>query len=106
MANSQFCTPKYEIELLNMDSEKCFIRDKSTREEEYLSHDLLVGADGIRSTIREALVKCHFVFELQISDIFNTFKAVHIQRPEAFYPRPRSRSCPLACPPSKRDLSA
>ncbi|KAL7531120.1 hypothetical protein ACHAXR_007291 [Thalassiosira sp. AJA248-18] len=98
--NSQFYTSKYETEILYVDSEnhRVLIRDKSTKEEEYLSYDLLVGADGVRSTVREALVKRHFDFELQVSDIFSTFKAVHIQRPEAM--KNNSMSVLPGCLPS------
>ena len=74
IAGSQFYTSKYETELLYVDSEnqRVLIRDKTTMHEEYLPYDLLVGADGIRSTVREALVKRHFDFELNVSDIFQT----------------------------------
>lgn len=100
MADGQFYKSKYETELLYVDSEnqRVLIRDKLTKEEEYLSYDLLVGADGMKSTVREALVKRHFDFELQVSDIFQTFKAVHIQRPEAL--SPNSMSILPGCLPS------
>mmetsp|Transcript_22990 Transcript_22990/g.49750 ORF Transcript_22990/g.49750 Transcript_22990/m.49750 type:complete len:259 (+) Transcript_22990:210-986(+) len=75
-------TCKYETEVLYVDSEnhRVLIRDKASKEEEYLEYDLLVGADGVCSTAREALVKCHFDFELEVSDISATFKAVDIVR--------------------------
>ena len=73
-------TCKYETEVLYVDSanRRVLIRDKASKEEEYLEYDLLVGADGVCSTAREALVKCHFDFELEDSDISATFKAVDI----------------------------
>lgn len=88
MQNSNFYTSKYETELLYVDSsnKRILVRDINTQREEYLEYDLLIGADGVRSTVREALVKKHFDFELQINDIFNEFKAVHIQRPDALSP--------------------
>lgn len=105
MANSSFYTPKYETEMLYVDSEnrRVLVRDKRTKEEEYLPYDLLVGADGIRSTVREALVKRHWDFELQVGDIFNSFKAVHIQRPDAL--SPTSISILPACIPSFNGIS-
>ena len=80
MANSSFYTSKYETEMLYVDSEnqRVLVRNKATKEEEYLLYDLLIGAGGIRSTVIEALVKRHWDFELQVGDIFQTFKAVHI----------------------------
>lgn len=73
-------TCKYETEVLYVDSEnhRVLIRDKASKEEEYLKYDLLVGADDVCSTAREALVKCHFDFELEVSDISATFNAVDI----------------------------
>jgi kynurenine 3-monooxygenase len=88
LEKSEYYTPKYETELLYVDHEKhrILLRDKATQVESYMSYDLLVGADGIRSTVREALVKKHFDFELQVGDIFSVFKAVHIERPESLSP--------------------
>ena len=76
---------KYDTEVLYVDdaNHRILTRNKATQEEEYISYDLLIGADGIRSTVRESLVKRHFDFELEVSDIFQTFKAVHIKRPES-----------------------
>lgn len=105
MANSSFYTSKYETEMLYVDSEnqRVLVRNKATKEEEYLLYDLLMGAGGIRSTVIEALVKRHWDFELQVGDIFPTFKAVHIQRPDA------SPSSPIsilpACIPSFNGIS-
>lgn len=79
---------KYETEMLYVDhtNHRVLVRNTRTSEEEYISYDLLVGADGARSTVREALVKKHFDFELSVGDIFQSFKAVHIARPEALSP--------------------
>jgi 2-polyprenyl-6-methoxyphenol hydroxylase-like FAD-dependent oxidoreductase len=79
---------KFDTEMLYVDhaNHRVLIRDKETNLEEYLHYDLLVGADGVRSTVREALVKRHFDFELKVSDIFQNFKAVHIERPEEVSP--------------------
>mmetsp|Transcript_13553 Transcript_13553/g.29467 ORF Transcript_13553/g.29467 Transcript_13553/m.29467 type:complete len:368 (+) Transcript_13553:199-1302(+) len=103
--NTPHYTSKYETDLLYVDSEnhRVLVRDKATKEEEYLSYDLLVGADGVRSTVREALVKRHFDFELQVSDIFQTFKAVHLPRPESL--SPASLSFMPGCLPSFNGIS-
>lgn len=84
MSDSPYYRSKYDTEMLYVDhaNHRVLVRDKETNAEEYLHYDLLVGADGVRSTVREALVKRHYDFELKVSDIFQNFKAVHIERPE------------------------
>lgn len=79
---------KYDTEMLYVDhaNHRVLVRNKQTSEEEYISYDLLVGADGVRSTVREAMVKKHFDFEMSIGDIFQCFKAVHIKCPEDVNP--------------------
>ncbi|KAL3805401.1 hypothetical protein HJC23_009108 [Cyclotella cryptica] len=88
MSDSPYYRSKYDTELLYVDHQnhRILTRSKGTNEEEYLSYDLLVGADGVRSTVREAMVKRHFDFELKVCDIFQNFKAVHIKRPESVSP--------------------
>jgi kynurenine 3-monooxygenase len=85
LKQSEHYRAKYETEMLYVDhaNHRVLVRDKRTNEEEYISYDLLVGADGVRSTVREALVKKHFDFELSVSDIFQMFKSAHIACPEA-----------------------
>ena len=82
-AKSPFYEARYETQLQYVDYEnhQILTRNKKTGKEQYLSYDLLVGADGIRSTVREALVKRHFDFEMDVGDIFQKFKAVHVTRP-------------------------
>jgi len=88
MFGSPLYEPKYETELLYVDhaNRRVLIRDVKTETEEYVPYDLLVGADGARSTVRDAMSKRHFDFECQLGDIFQTFKAVHIKRPESVSP--------------------
>ena len=64
--NTELYTAKYDTDMLYVDSvnHRVLVRNKVSKEEEYVSYDLLVGADGVRSTVREALVKRHFDFEL------------------------------------------
>ena len=79
---------KYGTDLLYVDhdNKRVLLRDRATKVEEYAPYDLLVGADGVRSVVREALVKRHVDMELQVSDIFQTFKAVHLKRPASLSP--------------------
>jgi kynurenine 3-monooxygenase len=76
---------RYGTDLMYVDSDnrRALLRDRNTKIEEYVSYDLLVGSDGVRSVVREALVKRHFDMELHVSDIFQHFKAVHIRRPSS-----------------------
>lgn len=92
MSSSDSCsnlhTFKYGTELLfvDYDNHRVLLRNKATTIEEYVPYDLLVGADGVRSVVREALVKRHVDMELQVSDIFQTFKAAHLPLPKALHP--------------------
>jgi kynurenine 3-monooxygenase len=81
-ANNPLCVTKYDTKLLyvDMDEKRVLTRSKEGKDE-YLNYDLLVGADGLRSVVREALVKHHIDFEMDIGDIFQTFKSVHVKRP-------------------------
>lgn len=77
-------TTLYDTKLMYVDYEnkRVLIRSSETNEEEYLPYDLLVGCDGIRSVVREAMVKRHSTFELDVRDIFQNFKAVHVKLPD------------------------
>ena len=76
-------TARYETKCQYVDYEnkKVLVRDCKTNVEEYVSYDLLVGCDGVRSTVREALVKRHSDFQFEYTDIFNEFKQVHVKQP-------------------------
>jgi len=50
--------------------------------ERYIPYDLLIGCDGVRSTVREALIKRHSNFSCDITDIFQEFKQVHVEIPK------------------------
>lgn len=58
------------------------VRDVETKDERYIDYDLLIGCDGVRSTVREALVKRHSDFSLEYTDIFQEFKQVHLKAPK------------------------
>lgn len=52
--------------------------------EKYLDYDILIGADGIRSVVRSAMLQHEKHMECSVSDIFFRFKSVHVKRPEEF----------------------
>jgi kynurenine 3-monooxygenase len=83
--NDEWCTTLYQHKLLYVDYEtrRVLVRNLTSngQQEFYLPYDLLVGCDGVRSVVREALVKRHPTFEMDVGDIFQTFKAVHVERP-------------------------
>lgn len=76
---------EHKVQYVDYENQQVLMRDcRSTVENEgerYLSYDLLVGCDGARSVVREAMVKRHSSFEMKVGDIFQCFKAVHVQRP-------------------------
>ena len=55
----------------------------SPASEEYLPYDVLIGADGVRSVVRNGIQINHRDFECRVDDIFATFKAVHVALPPA-----------------------
>lgn len=79
---------RYGTKLMYVDDEtrRVLLRNAETGVEEYLPYDLLVGCDGVRSTVREALVKRDPEFQLEVTDIFNQFKAVSVATPPTVSP--------------------
>ncbi len=77
-------TPLYgtKCQYVDYENKMLLMRDVSTKEETYMPYDLLIGSDGVRSTVREALVKRHSNFSCDVTDIFQEFKGVHIKIPE------------------------
>jgi kynurenine 3-monooxygenase len=73
---------RYDTKLMYVDHENHRVLTRKGDKEEYIQYDLLIGSDGVRSVVREALVKKHQDFEMDVGDIFQTFKAVHIVRPK------------------------
>ena len=69
------------LQCVDAEKHRVFLRSKKDDKEEHLSCDLLVGADGSRSVVREALAKENCDFEMDFGDIFNDFRAVHVKRP-------------------------
>ena len=78
-------TTLYDTKVLYVDAERARLLTRrhpdAAESESYLDYDLLIGADGVRSVVREALVKYHPNFELEVSDTFSEFKSVRVPRP-------------------------
>ena len=83
--NDPHYTAKYETtcQYVDYENRRVLVRDVNTKNEEYLSYDLLIGCDGVRSVVREALVKRHSDFYLEYTDIFSDFKPFHVKRPRS-----------------------
>ncbi|GFH46229.1 FAD/NAD(P)-binding domain-containing protein [Chaetoceros tenuissimus] len=60
---------------------KCGSNNMYTKEEKYVPYDLLIGCDGLRSIVRETLIRRHNDFHCKVSDTFEDFKAVHVEKP-------------------------
>jgi len=79
-----YLTMRYQTQLQYVDAprHRILARDVNTQDDEYyLPYDLLVGADGARSVVRQALVAQVYDFEMDYGDIFNQFRAVHVTKP-------------------------
>eukprot|EP00586_Coscinodiscus_wailesii_P001276 CAMPEP_0172487430 /NCGR_PEP_ID=MMETSP1066-20121228/16529_1 /TAXON_ID=671091 /ORGANISM="Coscinodiscus wailesii, Strain CCMP2513" /LENGTH=503 /DNA_ID=CAMNT_0013254047 /DNA_START=27 /DNA_END=1538 /DNA_ORIENTATION=+ len=77
----------YDTKILYVDAEKSRVlvrRDNGN--DEYVSYDVLLGCDGVRSVVRNALMQDDRDFAFSIDDIFADFKAVHIERPKSVDP--------------------
>jgi len=79
---------RYQTRLNFVDPEcrQIQVRRASDGTDEYLPYDLLVGADGVRSGVRQAFVAGHRDFECSVEDIFERFKSVHVDLPESMEP--------------------
>ena len=77
---------EHKVLFVDYDNQRVLVHDLKTQEESYRNYNLLVGCDGARSVVREALVKRHADFEMDVRDIFQCFKAVHVQRPQNVIP--------------------
>ena len=76
---------QHKVQYVDYEQRQVLVRNSQsngTTSEFYVPYDLLVGCDGVRSVVREAMVKRHSDFEMDVGDIFQTFKAVHVRRPD------------------------
>ena len=69
------------VHYVDWDKHRILVRSKD-KQEAHLDYDVLLGCDGIRSVVREALAKQHHDFELEVSGIFQNFRVVHVKRPD------------------------
>uniref|UniRef100_A0A6U6EID3 FAD-binding domain-containing protein n=1 Tax=Odontella aurita TaxID=265563 RepID=A0A6U6EID3_9STRA len=78
----------YDTKILYVDGDgrRVLVRDADGSNERYVDYELLVGCDGIRSRVREAILQRHRDFECDVGDIFSTFKAVHVRCPTSVDP--------------------
>jgi kynurenine 3-monooxygenase len=88
--NDPYFERRYDTKLMYVDYENHQILTRKGDIEAYTKYELLVGSDGVRSIVREALVRRHFDFEMDIGDIFQAFKAVHIKLPKVLDPNSMS----------------
>lgn len=74
--------PHYETRALFVDHKKkrVLVQDKENTES-YLHYDLIIGCDGIRSVVRNALASANRDFEFSIKGTFGKAKAFHVDRP-------------------------
>ncbi|VEU39693.1 unnamed protein product [Pseudo-nitzschia multistriata] len=73
---------KTTCQYVDYDNRRVLVRNVNTKEEHYVDYDLLVGCDGVRSTVREAIVKRHSDFSMEYTDIFQEFKMTHLKAPK------------------------
>eukprot|EP00427_Karlodinium_veneficum_P015708 CAMPEP_0169134640 /NCGR_PEP_ID=MMETSP1015-20121227/39993_1 /TAXON_ID=342587 /ORGANISM="Karlodinium micrum, Strain CCMP2283" /LENGTH=507 /DNA_ID=CAMNT_0009199191 /DNA_START=45 /DNA_END=1568 /DNA_ORIENTATION=- len=73
---------KTKVLFVDPDTRRVFVRHQEGNEK-YLSYDLLIGGDGIRSAVRAAFIAAHRDFQCSVADIFCRFKSVHIPLPES-----------------------
>ena len=83
--NDKHFRPMYlhTCQYVDYENKQVLVREKSTKGEMYIPYDLLIGCDGVRSVVREAMIKRHPDFSCHVRDIFQRFKAVHVERPPA-----------------------
>ena len=91
-ANNKHYTAMYDTSCLYVDYEnkQVLTRNKNNLNEVYVPYDLLIGCDGIRSVVREAMIKRHSNFAVHVRDIFQEFKAVHVTKPPSLNPHAMS----------------
>lgn len=91
-SDDSYLTRMYETSLLYVDStnKRLLVRPTNTPhdggQERYIDYDVLVGADGARSVVRECFTRDVYDFETDFGDIFNAFRAVHVTKPPSLDP--------------------
>eukprot|EP00158_Paraphelidium_tribonemae_P006466 Partr_v1_DN27830_c2_g1_i2_m23282 putative Catalyzes the hydroxylation of L-kynurenine (L-Kyn) to form 3-hydroxy-L-kynurenine (L-3OHKyn). Required for synthesis of quinolinic acid len=74
----------YDTQLLNVDGDQqeLIIKDLPSGQMSSVSYDLLVGADGLRSMVRNSLFSQYHKFEVAQSSIFLILRSIYIECPE------------------------
>ena len=70
-----------KCQYVDYENKQVLVRDVESKAEHYMPYDLL-GCDGVRSTVREALIKRHPDFSFESTDIFSDFKSFHVDLPK------------------------
>merc|ERR1719221_43180 len=71
-----------KCQYVDYENKQVLVRSNESQKEAYIPYDLLIGCDGVRSTVREALIKRHSNFSCETTDIFQEFKATHLELPK------------------------
>mmetsp|Transcript_26132 Transcript_26132/g.62083 ORF Transcript_26132/g.62083 Transcript_26132/m.62083 type:complete len:534 (-) Transcript_26132:125-1726(-) len=88
--DQDYLTRMYETSLQYVDStnRRVLVRPNTPQagQEQYINYDILIGADGARSAVRECFTRDVYDFEMDFGDIFNDFRAVHVEKPPSLSP--------------------
>ena len=80
----------YHTKALYVDYDKKRVLVRKQQQEEssdmFIDYDLVIGCDGIRSIVRNAIASTNRNFEFSISDTFGLGKAFHIDCPKDVHP--------------------
>lgn len=82
--------PHYDTKALYVDYDKKRVLVRNQKDEDkndmFIDYDLVIGCDGIRSVVRNAIASTNRNFEFSISDTFGLSKAFHIDCPPDVHP--------------------
>jgi len=78
----------YNTKALYVDYEKnrLLVRNKEEKKDMFIDYDLIIGCDGIRSIVRNAIASTNRDFEFSISDTFSLGKGFHVDCPKDVHP--------------------
>jgi len=66
---------------VDYDKKRVLVREETSDEDMFLDYDLIIGCDGIRSVVRNAIASTNRDFEFSIRGTFGKGKAVHVDCP-------------------------
>ncbi len=78
----------YHTKALYVDHERkrVLVRNSEQEKDSFIDYDLVIGCDGIRSVVRNAIASTNRHFEFSISDTFGLAKAFHVDCPPDINP--------------------